>query len=105
MADTRRAQTFLFGLPPEPACDDAAGGPARLEVGRPDRAVQRRIGAGDAEPDGLARPRHVERAEQPVPQREDEAEIAVPVLGRDAVVDLVLRRADDDVAERTAPRQ
>src|SRR5207247_11216991 len=47
--------------------------------------------------------RYVEGAEHPVPEREIAAHVAIPVLGRDAVVDLVLRRADEDMLQRRPP--
>ncbi len=46
----------------------------------------------------------VEPAEEVVPEREDRAHVPVAMLWQHAVVDLVLRRADENVIEDGAER-
>src|SRR5262249_10844629 len=48
--------------------------------------------------------RHMKRPVEPVPERQLEAAVHAPVVGIGAVVDLVVRRTDEEMPEPAAER-
>src|SRR5437899_1305484 len=61
--------------------------------------------AGHAQSQNLTGARNVERAKEAVPNGEDEAVVSTPVFRVEAVVNLMLRRADEDAAHDRPVRQ
>lgn len=90
---------------PRRAHDKAAEFYHRHHQHFPCRAVDIGItGLAEADADIFLAARDVERPEHPVPQRKHRPVILVEMLGRGAVVDLVLRRADENMFQRGAKR-